>query len=294
MKQAQILHNPKAGDSNYSKEELINLVESNGFEAHYKSLKEQGWDELSIEINILVVCGGDGSIRKVTKALLERKLDYPIALIPGGTANNFAKNLGLHTDMDASIRKWNTNHLKKIDIGEIKGENIQEFFLESFGIGVFPELMHRMEQLGEKEEKADDEMNTALKEFHKIVQTYDGFSCTIHANGITYSGIYLMIEIMNISSIGPGLDLAADANPYDGMLNIVLVTLEQRQQLGSHVFQKLRETDKSYLSQTILTKEIKITWKGAHAHADDKIMKMQDSSLSIRLGERKLKVYTDN
>src|SRR5690606_7825538 len=86
MKTAQILHNTKSGDANFSKEELVSLLKSNGYKAHYASLKEDGWDDFDRDIDFLVICGGDGSVKKVVKALIEKKLEYPLALIPAGTA----------------------------------------------------------------------------------------------------------------------------------------------------------------------------------------------------------------
>lgn len=269
MKTAQILHNTKSGDANFSKEELISLLETNGYKAHYASLKEDGWDNFKSDVDFLVICGGDGSVKKVVKTLIEQKLEYPLALIPAGTANNFAKSLKLDTDVKQLVRSWDIKNLKNVDCWEISHGESQNIMIESFGIGVFPDLMQRMIKLEEKEEKAEDELDTAKKELAKIVQRFKGVNCEIEAGGKIFSGSYLLIEAMNTLSIGPGLNLAGDADLSDGNLSVVLVSLDERKELENYVVAKIRGEDHSFRSETLKVKDLSISWEGANAHIDD-------------------------
>src|SRR5690554_2247713 len=90
---AHIVHNPKAGDQDHVKKELIRRVESQGFVCQYTSIKEKGWKRFKKGTGLVVIAGGDASVREVLKVLLHRSvLDKPmkVALLPSGTANNFA------------------------------------------------------------------------------------------------------------------------------------------------------------------------------------------------------------
>ncbi len=98
MKVAKLLHNPGAGDEEHGKDELVEQIEAAGFECRYSSTKQ--WLPLRIEddIDFVVVGGGDGTVRQITKMLLDRKVlekSFPIALLPLGTANNISKTLHL-------------------------------------------------------------------------------------------------------------------------------------------------------------------------------------------------------
>src|SRR5690606_31268455 len=102
IKHAQLLHNPKAGDCDHMKEDLIKAIASCGFTCRYISTKEKGWDRFKSKTMLVVIAGGDGTVRQVLKRLLKRRvLDkrLTIALLPAGTANNFAKTLGISTTL---------------------------------------------------------------------------------------------------------------------------------------------------------------------------------------------------
>src|ERR1044071_1708506 len=91
MKVAKLLHNPKADDREHTKEELVTMIEEQGYKCLYASTKDKGWKEIEPEVDFLVLAGGDGTIRKVASELLGRKVidrTYPIAVLPMGTANN--------------------------------------------------------------------------------------------------------------------------------------------------------------------------------------------------------------
>src|SRR5689334_5300318 len=108
MKVINLLHNPTAGNEDHSKEELISLLEENGYDCRYSSMKKD-WKRLDEQVDFIVAAGGDGTIRKITKELLERKLSekiWPIAPLPLGTANNVAQTLGINGSTEDIIRSW--------------------------------------------------------------------------------------------------------------------------------------------------------------------------------------------
>ena len=141
MKNTNLLHNPTAGDNDFSEKELVKLIEAEGFKCEYASVKEDGWDNFKTETDFLIIAGGDGTVRRVAKALMKRKrLDkqFPIAILPHGTANNIAGTLKVEGKVKDIVRTWHNGVLKKFDIGKIYGLREEMFFLEGFGCGIFP------------------------------------------------------------------------------------------------------------------------------------------------------------
>src|SRR5437762_678242 len=150
MKRITLVHNPTAGDEEHSKKELKNLIEENGFECRYLSTKEKDWKEIKSNTDILMIAGGDGTVRKVTKELLKKKLlehIWPIALLPVGTANNIAKALGVDGSSEEIISSLRHAEPKKFDVGKVTNIEDEEFFLESLGYGIFPYLMKEMKNI---------------------------------------------------------------------------------------------------------------------------------------------------
>jgi diacylglycerol kinase family enzyme len=53
----------------------------------------------------------------------------------------------------------------------------------------------------------------------------------VSVDGARHDGDYLAVEIMNITFVGPNLPLAPDADPHDGLFEVVLVGVDERQAL---------------------------------------------------------------
>lgn len=279
MKKTTLLHNPTAGDNDFSKKELVKLIQKEGFECAYASVKEEGWDTFDNDTDFLTVAGGDGTVRRAAKALMKRKrLDkqYPLALLPHGTANNIATALQIDGHPKDIIPHWHKYRLQPFDIGRVHGVGEDLFFLEAFGYGIFPRLMKVMSKIeGDIGDTAEEKLKAARAVLLDIVQTYEARPCTIVADGVEHSGNYIMVEIMNIRSIGPNLVLAPDADPGDGLLDVVMVSEASRNKFESFLLSRINNEDKEFSFSTIRARKVKVFWDGKDAHADDERLKIE-------------------
>jgi diacylglycerol kinase (ATP) len=281
MKKVTIIHNPTAGDEEHSKQELISLLEKNDFDCRYLSTKEKDWEKLEEETDLFVIAGGDGTVRKAAKKLLENKLldrCRPIALLPLGTANNIAKSLGINGQSKKLIASWQNAPVKKFDVGRIYNVGETEFFLESFGYGIFPYLMAKMRKLEEQGDSANENISKALQVLHEIIGSYGARHCKLTVDGTDHSGEFILAEIMNTPSIGPNLILSPLADPGDEEFEVILVPEKHKQKFAEYIFNKSRGIEETYQFHTLKGKEIVISWEGTHVHADDKIIKLEKSA----------------
>jgi diacylglycerol kinase family enzyme len=168
MKLAKLIYNPTAGGGVDTTQNIISLLNKAGYECSSSSTKEDDWEKLeSKEIELIVIAGGDGTVRKVAFELLNKRL--PIGLIPMGTANNIARTLGLSDDPQEIISAWVLNKIKRFDVGRIYNLKDQKFFIEGLGFGVFPRLMKEMQKESKKKnESPDKKLRTALEILHDI------------------------------------------------------------------------------------------------------------------------------
>src|SRR4051812_19898988 len=105
MKSAIIFHNPKAGEGELDKKKLLSLIGKAGYDCSYISTKKDGWDKIEpTENQLIVLAGGDGTVRKVAGNLLDRC--STIGLLPLGTANNIAKTLGIGGEAESIVQSW--------------------------------------------------------------------------------------------------------------------------------------------------------------------------------------------
>jgi len=288
MKIVNLLHNPVAGNEDHSKEELISQLEENGFEPRYSSLNKKAWKKMDEEVDFIIAAGGDGTIRKITKELLERKLSektWPIALLPLGTANNIAQTLGINGNTQEIIQSWHYTHLKKFDVGRINGLPDVKFFLESFGYGIFPYLIRKMKKIDKKNiETPEKEMQTALEILHDAIFSYESKHCKLNVDGVDHSGEFLLVEVMNTRLIGPNLFLSPHGDPGDGQFEIILIPDTDKEKLASYVSDKIKGQHEPYHFHQLKGKNIKISWEGTHLHVDDEMLKInQGEEIKIEL-----------
>ena len=279
MKRCKLLHNPGAGDEDHDKNHLLSLIEGNGYECTYASVKDKDWEDIESNVDFLVVAGGDGTVRKVVKLLLKRKLvegHLPVALLPLGTANNVATTLELKDDTESLVKSWKRDNRKKFDIGRLYNVAETSFFMESFGYGIFPYLIKEMQKNEPPESQTPEEsMMASLKKLHELIEEYKPRQCSLQADDTDHSGTYLLVEIMNTRSIGPNLFLAPDNDLSDGLLEIVVVPERDKEKFSSFIQQKINGEDAQYEFETIKARSITISWEGTHVHADDEVIKLK-------------------
>jgi diacylglycerol kinase (ATP) len=289
MKTAKVLHNPGAGDGDNSDKEIIAAIEAEGYKCSYLSTKKKGWERIQPgDVDFLVVAGGDGTVRKLAHELLERKLiekKTPIALLPLGTANNIAKTLGISGSTDEIIKGWKEHEIKKFDVGRIEGIKKHEFFIESYGYGVFPRLMKEMKKLDKSVfDSPEQKIKTALQLLYDMILKYKTKVCRLNIDGEDLTGKFILVEIMNTSSIGPNLHLAPFADPGDEFLEVILITENQREEFAAYVKGKLEGREESPFFTARKAKKLQIYWEGTALHADDEhIMLDEPADVKIEL-----------
>lgn len=286
MKKVHLLHNPTAGDNDFSKKELVKLIEKENFECKYASVKEDDWDVFENDAEFLIIAGGDGTVRRIAKSLMKRKRiekHFPLALLPHGTANNISCALEIDGPIREIVRSWHKSDLKKFDIGKVQGLKDDVFFLEGFGYGVFPKLIRTMDKIEEDPDAGvEDKIKAARTVLLDIVQNYKARECKIKADGKDYSGMYLLVEILNIRSIGPNMVLAPSADPGDGELDMVLVYEKDRSKFESYLTNMINGETKPYKFNSVRAKNFEILWEGKDLHVDDERIKF-DKPTEVRI-----------
>ncbi|MGH7581435.1 MAG: diacylglycerol/lipid kinase family protein, partial [Gemmatimonadales bacterium] len=88
-----LVYNPSAGDEQHAGKQLVERLDAAGYDARLVSDRKKLERRLEDPGELVVVAGGDGSVRAVALALAGR--DVPMAILPMGTANNIGKSLGI-------------------------------------------------------------------------------------------------------------------------------------------------------------------------------------------------------
>jgi diacylglycerol kinase family enzyme len=284
MKSIHLIHNPGAGDEAHSKSTLLKLIEAAGYDCRYCSTDGEEWKDIDPKADFIVIAGGDGTVKETVTELLKREnagKRLPIAILPCGTANNIATSLNIKGEMIDIIRSWSNPETTAIDVGEIFDiEEKPDFFIESFGYGLFPYLMKEMAKTGKnKIEDKDEKMKAAQQLMHDISHKYKPHYCELIIDGEDHSGEFLMAEIMNTRFIGPNLFLSPHGHPGDGTFEVVLIPGEDQEKFADYVDSKINDAEEvEYSFVTIKAEDIKIKWKGTHVHVDDQQLTLKENA----------------
>jgi YegS/Rv2252/BmrU family lipid kinase len=83
----------------------------------------------------LVIGGGDGTLSSVASAITGTNV--VLGVLPLGTLNHFARDIGLPSDLEAAMDVIAAGHVRKIDVAEVNGR----VFLNNSSIGIYPFLV---------------------------------------------------------------------------------------------------------------------------------------------------------
>jgi diacylglycerol kinase family enzyme len=107
----------------------------------------------------LAVAGGDGSVAAVAGAAVER--DLPLVVVPTGTLNHFARDLGL--DLARPLRAldaFDAGHERRVDVGRINGRP----FVNNVSLGVYAEMLGDPGYRGAKLRVAQTKLQAAFSD----------------------------------------------------------------------------------------------------------------------------------
>jgi diacylglycerol kinase family enzyme len=134
-----LIINPRSGNGNPDADELRAEAERRGIATHV--LREDD-DPAGLAREAeppLGVAGGDGSLAAVAEVALERGV--PFVVVPYGTRNHFARDLGLDRDDPVAALDAFAGRERRVDVGRAN----DVLFLNNVSLGLYAGLVHRRE-----------------------------------------------------------------------------------------------------------------------------------------------------
>ena len=183
-----------------------------------------------VAIDCVVAAGGDGTVARAGRALAGGTI--PLAILPLGTANNIASSLGISGSLEKAIAAWRHQRIVRIDIGVIHHGG-ETRFLESVGAGLVVAGIYAGNAAIPKNGDPVSNLDRARDLYVETIAHLQPTHCDITLDGTSIAGDYLLVEVLNIPSVGPGVNLSAEVNPADGLLSVVVATAAERQQLAA-------------------------------------------------------------
>ena len=169
---------------------------------------------LKDDVELIFVWGGDGTVQRVIDAVAG--VPVALAILPAGTANLFATNLGIPKDLEEAVKIGLNGSRRQLDVGLIN----REHFGVMAGTGL-DALMIRDADAGLKDKVGRFAyVWTGAKNVRKSSVTM-----RIEVDGKAwFKGKASCLLIGNVGDVIGGISAFPDAQPDDGLLNLGVVT----------------------------------------------------------------------
>ncbi|MET9899713.1 diacylglycerol kinase family protein [Streptomyces sp. NPDC006446] len=167
---------------------------------------------------LVVVCGGDGTVRTVADALADH--DVPLVIVPCGTGNLLARNLGLPLSPTAALDAALRGSPHRLDLASVEGDGLTATrFAAMAGAGLDAEMM----------EHTDDHAKATLG-WPAYVLAGIGtlrtprMRVTIRLDDSpAFRRTARMVLLANVGTVQGGMTLLPAAQPDDGLLDLLVL-----------------------------------------------------------------------
>ena len=163
-------------------------------------------------IKLIVVAGGDGTIDSVVGAMVGK--DATLGIIPTGTRNNVAFNLGITGDIASSVALLRQGRRLKIDVGRVHCGHSRHWFLEVAGLGLISDLYPMADDIQHGDLAQIGGLFSAFisatpSRLRMILDGHKHLDTTAH-----------MMLITNMPFLGPHFQISSKVSFKDGRLDV--------------------------------------------------------------------------
>jgi diacylglycerol kinase (ATP) len=164
--------------------------------------------------DLVFVWGGDGMVQRCVDTLAGSAA--AVAIVPAGTANLLASNLGIPQDIAEAVRIGFHGQRKRLDLGKVNGEH----FAVMAGVGFDAEM------IGDADRSLKDRVGRLAYFWTGLRHLNDNVTPTkINIDGTKwFDGKASCVLIGNVGTITGGVRAFDDARPDDGWLEIGVTT----------------------------------------------------------------------
>jgi len=184
----------------------------------------------------IITAGGDGTVRAVIAAIAGSQT--PLLIIPAGTENLLATELGIDPSFDTLVELLERPCLKTLDLGAADGSH----FMAILGVGFDAEVIHRMNRFRAGHITHYDYIWPISRTFWE----YRFPTIKVEADGRSICDEPALVFVSNISRYSVGLGISPDADCGDGFLDITIYRCRTHARLLQHAFlTSIRRADQS-------------------------------------------------
>ncbi|MCG2460371.1 NAD(+)/NADH kinase [Flavobacteriaceae bacterium F89] len=185
-------------------------VKHSTFKKHAIALTQKSIEE---NADIIVACGGDGTINEVASCLVGSSI--PLGIVPIGSGNGLATNLSIPKNIRKALEIIKNQNSIKIDVGKTN----DKYFFCNTGVGFDASVIKNYESLGRR--TLSGYLRACLTSFQELGSPQ---KVQININGLNFPINPFMIFASNSNEMGYRFTLTPNASLQDGLLDVLVIT----------------------------------------------------------------------
>lgn len=219
MKKALVIINKTAGMGKKAQleEELIRNLKFQNYEPTIRYTEPTGFEHIILEhtadANLIVVAGGDGTISELVSILGKHNINIPVAVIPAGTVNDFARANDIPLDPITAAKELDTANTKTIDT--IKINDTYAGYMVAFG-----NFMTSFAKVNSTVKNKVGRGAYLLRGIRTLIKL-NPYRVSIKVDKLEMEIDSVFTLVSKISSVGSVEKLLPEAKPDDGLLHIL-------------------------------------------------------------------------
>ena len=244
MKKVLFFYNPTSGETAIADalDEVIGIYQSEGllmvpYRLGFTGRDEEVLRQVDATYHHILVAGGDGTVNYLVNLMKRAGVDMPLAVLPTGTANDFAHLLGVPDDIPQACRQILNGEVRPVDLG-LAGDT---WFVNVFSCGLFTEVSQRTPTIMKNTFGKLAYYVGGLNELPKFRK----MQIEIESDSGAYRGSSLIFFVFNGQSAGQ-FHLAYKSEIDDGLLDVLVVKGDNPLETLQTVFHYLSRRKRAY------------------------------------------------
>ncbi len=172
------------------------------------------------EYDLLIGCGGDGTLNQLVNGIMKGGCRIPLAMLPAGTVNDFAYSLRLPCDADNFCRMVQAGQYKKVDLG-MANDN---YFVNVAAFGMFTDVAHKTSA---ENKSVLGKMAYYLQGVREVQELFSTLPVEMRSAEKNIRGDFMVCIVSNSPSVGNIRRLMSKAKVDDGLLDVLLLKRKQ-------------------------------------------------------------------
>lgn len=238
MFKVKFIYNPKSGGGRTV--ENLDLIIDKYQEKNYTIVPyrisefidiKNAFEDIDSSYHHILIAGGDGTINQVINIMKEKNINLPIAILPLGTANDFAKYFDMPQDVEEACDKILNGEIQDIDICKAN----DKYFINVFSFGFFTDIS----------QKTPTHLKNTIGKLAyyfngiKEIPTFKKMNILVNSDPFSYSGNAIIFFAFNGKTAG-NINIAYKSDISDGLLDLIIIKGEDIKSTILSVFEFLK------------------------------------------------------